>query len=99
MALRPLYLAIGVCGGRCTLGLSLLPPVPVSYAIVVIAENFFQSLAIRVSMAVILDTIGRDNPLASTPFCVVGSAYSLPIRYMLYVDSFGYAHGGIAGSL
>lgn len=99
MPLRPLYLAVGVVGALCTLGLILLPHVPVSYAVILITENLFQSLAITASMAIIFETIGRDNPLASTTFCFIGSAYGVPISYMLYVDAFGFARGGIAGSL
>ncbi len=99
MPLRALYLAVGVVGALCTLGLILLPHTPASYAIVLITENLFQSLAITVSMGVIFETIGRDNPLASTTFCFIGSAYGVPISYMLYVDAFGFARGGIAGSL
>lgn len=99
MPLRPLYLTVGLVGALCTLGLTLLPHTPASYAIVLIAQNLFQSLAITTSMAVILETIGRDNPLASTTFCFIASAYGLPISYMLYVDAFGFALGGIAGSL
>jgi PAT family beta-lactamase induction signal transducer AmpG len=99
MPLRALYLAVGVVGALCTLGLILLPHAPASYAIVLITENLFQSLAITVSMGVIFETIGRNNPLASTTFCFIGSAYGVPISYMLYVDAFGFARGGIAGSL
>jgi PAT family beta-lactamase induction signal transducer AmpG len=99
MPLRPLYLSVGVVGALFTLGLILLPHTPASYAIILITENFFQSLAITVSIAVMFETIGRDNPLASTTFCFIGSAYGVPISYMLYVDAFGFAHGGIAGSL
>ncbi len=99
MPMRPLYLTVGAIGAVCTLGLILLPRTPASYAIVLITENLFQSLAITTSIAVTFETIGRDNPLASTTFCFVTSAYSLPISYMLYVDAFGFAHGGITGSL
>jgi MFS transporter, PAT family, beta-lactamase induction signal transducer AmpG len=99
MPLRALYLAVGVAGALITLGLILLPHTPASYAIVLIAENLFQSLAITVSMGIIFEVIGRDNPLASTTFCFVGSAYGVPISYMLYVDAFGFTRGGIAGSL
>jgi PAT family beta-lactamase induction signal transducer AmpG len=98
-ALRPLYLGVGLVGSIFTLGLALLPHTPTSFAITLIAENLFQSLAITVSMGVIFETIGRDNPLASTTFCFVGSAYGVPIWYMLYVDAFGFGRGGIAGSL
>jgi PAT family beta-lactamase induction signal transducer AmpG len=99
MPLRPLYLAVGLIGALCTLGLILLPHTPASYAIVLITENLFQSLAITTSIAVTFETIGRDNPLASTTFCFISSAFGVPISYMLYVDAFGFSHGGITGSL
>ncbi len=98
MPLRPLYLTIGLVGAFLTLGLILLPHTPASYAIALIAENLFQSLAITNSMAVIFETIGRDNPMASTTFCFISSAYGVPISYMLYVDAFGFTRHGIAGS-
>ena len=99
MPLRPLYLAVGLAGALCTLGLILLPHTPAAYAIILITQNLFQSLAITTSIAVVLETIGRDNPLASTTFCFIASAYSVPISYMLYIDAFGFAHGGIGGSM
>jgi MFS transporter, PAT family, beta-lactamase induction signal transducer AmpG len=99
MPLRPFYLAVGVAGALCTLSLIPLPRVPASFAVVLIAENLFQCLAITACTAITFETIGRDNPLASTTFCFLGSAYGVPISYMLYVDAFGYARGGISGSL
>jgi PAT family beta-lactamase induction signal transducer AmpG len=99
MPLRPLYLSVGIAGACCTLALILLPHTPPSYAVILITENLYQSLAITTSIAVTLETIGRDNPLASTTFCFVASAYGVPISYMLYVDAFGFSLGGIAGSL
>ena len=99
MALRPLYLTVGLVGAAFTLGLMLLPHTPASYAIVLITENLFQALAITISMAIIFDTIGRDNPLASTTFCFISSSYGVPISYMLYVDAFGFTRAGVAGSL
>jgi PAT family beta-lactamase induction signal transducer AmpG len=99
MPLRPLYLTVGMVGSLCTLGLILLPRTPASYATILIAENLFQALAITTSIAVVFETIGRDNPLASTTFCFVASAYGVPISYMLYVDAFGFTRGGISGSL
>jgi PAT family beta-lactamase induction signal transducer AmpG len=99
MPLRRLYLTVGLVGALATLGLILLPHTPASYAIVLITENLFQSLAITTSIAVTFETIGRNNPLASTTFCVIGSAYGVPISYMLYVDAFGFARAGITGSL
>ena len=98
MPLRSLYLTVGFIGSLFTLGLILLPHVPASFATALIAENLFQSLAITISMAIIFETIGRDNPLASTTFCFIGSAYGVPLSYMLYVDAYGFTRGGIAGS-
>jgi PAT family beta-lactamase induction signal transducer AmpG len=99
MPLRPFYLAVGIVGGLCTLGLILLPRTPASYAMLLITENLFQALAITTSTAITFEAIGRDNPLASTTFCFITSAFGVPISYMLYVDAFGFAHGGITGSL
>jgi PAT family beta-lactamase induction signal transducer AmpG len=99
MPLRPLYLAVGVVGAFLTFALILLPHIPASFAIVLIAENVLQSLAITNSTAITFETIGRNNPLASTTFCFLISAYGLPISYMLYVDAFGFRRGGAAGSL
>jgi MFS transporter, PAT family, beta-lactamase induction signal transducer AmpG len=99
MPLRPLYLTVGLAGALCTLGLILLPRIPAAYAIILITQNLFQSLAITNSTAVALETIGRDNPLASTTFCFITSAYGVPISYMLYIDAFGFARGGIGGSM
>jgi MFS transporter, PAT family, beta-lactamase induction signal transducer AmpG len=98
MPLRPLYLSIGLTGALVTLSLALLPHIPTSFAIALIAENLFQSCAITTSTAIMFDVIGRDNPLASTTFCFIGSAFGLPISYMLYVEAFGFDHGGMAGS-
>jgi MFS transporter, PAT family, beta-lactamase induction signal transducer AmpG len=98
LPLRPLYLAIGIAGSCMTLSLTLLPHIPTSFAIALIAENLFQTCAITTSTAIMFDVIGQNNPLASTTFCFIGSAYSFPISYMLYVESFGYTRGGIAGS-
>ena len=99
MPLRPFYLAVGIVGAVCTLSLIFLPRVPATFAIVLIAENLFQCLAITASTAITFETIGQNNPLASTTFCFLLSAYGVPISYMLYVDAFGFARGGISGAL
>ena len=99
LPLRPFYLAVGVAGAICTLSLIPLPRIPASFAIVLIAENLFQCLAITACTAITFETIGQNNPLASTTFCFLGSAYGVPISYMLYVDAFGYARKGISGAL
>ncbi len=98
MPLRPLYIAVALVGSLFTLGLLALPHTPAVFALAFIGENIFQGLAITVSVAVIFETIGRDNPLASSTYSLVNAAYNVPISYMLLVDGAGYAHGGIAGS-
>ncbi|HVN94383.1 MAG TPA: hypothetical protein VMT38_11830 [Terracidiphilus sp.] len=99
LPLRSFYLAVGIAGAICTLSLITLPRVPSSFAIVLIVENLFQCLAITACTAITFETIGQNNPLASTTFCFLGSAYGVPISYMLYVDAFGYARKGISGAL
>jgi PAT family beta-lactamase induction signal transducer AmpG len=99
LPLRFFYLAVGVAGAVCTLSLIPLPRVPASFAIVLIAENLFQCLAITAATAIAFEVIGQNNPLASTTFCFLLSGFGLPISYMLYVDAFGYARKGITGAL
>jgi PAT family beta-lactamase induction signal transducer AmpG len=98
LPLRFLYLAIGVVGSAFTLALLAFPQSPTTFAVALIGENFFQALAITASTAIAFETIGRANPLAATTFCLVISAYNIPISYMLFVDGAGYASGGVAGS-
>ncbi len=94
---RLLYLAIGVCGAVFTLGLILMPHTPTSFAIALIGENVFQALAITASIAISFETIGQNNPLSATSFCLMVSAFNVPITYMLFVDAAGYERGGVSG--
>lgn len=98
LPLRLLYLAIGAVGAVFTFSLLVLSPRPGAFAIALIGENVFQGLAITASIAISFETIGRNNPLAATTYCVMNSAYNFPITYMLFVDGAGYARGGIAGA-
>ena len=99
LPLRFLYLAIGVAGALFTLGLVLVPHVSATFAIAMIGENMFQALAFTALYAITFETIGPSNPLAATTFCVMTSASSIPITYMLFVDAYGYGHHGVVGSL
>ena len=96
---RLLYLAIGMVGAILTLMLLALSHTPVTFAAALIGENAFQALAFTASTAIAFETIGRNNPLAATTYCLMISVSNIPITYMLFVDSWGYARGGIAGSL
>jgi PAT family beta-lactamase induction signal transducer AmpG len=97
LPLRLLYLAIGIAGAIFTFALILLPHTPTAFAVALIGENVFQALAITASTAISFDTVGRANPLAATTYCVMVSAYNVPITYMLFVDGWGYAWHGVAG--
>ena len=98
LPLRLLYLAVGAVGAMFTFALIVFPRTPVAFAIALIGENVFQGLAITASTAISFETIGRSNPLAATTFCVMVSAFNVPITYMLFVDGYGYSRGGVAGA-
>lgn len=98
LPLRMLYLTIGLVGAAFTLSLLMLPHTPFTFAAALIGENVFQALAITTSTAVAFETIGRANPLASTTFCLMISAFNVPISYMLIVDGAGYERHGVSGA-
>jgi len=98
LPLRYLYLLIGAVGSMFTLALILLPRTPVTFALALIGENVFQSVSITASTAIAFETIGRNNPLAATTYCLMLSAFNIANTYMLVVDGWGYARHGVAGS-
>jgi len=98
LPLRYLYLAIGAAGSVFTLLLIALPRTPLCFAVALIGENVFQSISITASTAIAFETIGRSNPLAATTYCLMASAFNVANTYMLVVDGWGYAHGGVSGS-
>jgi MFS transporter, PAT family, beta-lactamase induction signal transducer AmpG len=98
LPLRFLYLAIGVAGSVFTLALIVLPRTPVLFGAAFLGENAFQGLAITTSIAIAFETIGQRNPLAATIYCLVTSAFNIPITYMLLIDGWGYEKRGVAGA-
>jgi PAT family beta-lactamase induction signal transducer AmpG len=98
LPLRYLYLAIGALGSLFTLALILLPRTPATFAVALIGENVFQSVSITASTAIAFETIGRNNPLAATIYCLMLSAFNIANTYMLVVDGWGYTRHGVAGS-
>ncbi len=98
MQLRWLYLAVGVVGAVFTLAMMMMPRTPVSFAVAMIGETFFQTLAITNAFALQFEIVGPENPLASTMLAVLGSAMNLPMTYMVYVDGRMYAGHGLRGS-
>jgi MFS transporter, PAT family, beta-lactamase induction signal transducer AmpG len=99
LPLRLLYLSIGVVGAAFTLALMLLPMTPFSFAVALIGENVFQSVALTAAIAIAFDTIVQRNPLAATTFCLMVSVLNIPNTYMVIVDGWGYAWRGVDGSL
>jgi PAT family beta-lactamase induction signal transducer AmpG len=97
LPLRYLYLAIGIVGSIFTLALILLPHTPVTFAVALIGENVFQSVAITASTAISFETVGRNNPLAATTYCLMLSAFNVANTYMLVVDGWGYSRNGVSG--
>jgi PAT family beta-lactamase induction signal transducer AmpG len=81
-----------------TLALILLPHTPATFAVALIGENVFQSAAIVASTAIAFETIGLDNPLAATTYCLMISAFNIANTYMLVVDGWGYSQHGVVGS-
>jgi PAT family beta-lactamase induction signal transducer AmpG len=97
MPLRPLYLAIGVAGATFTVSLLLLPHTPATFGVAMVGENVFQALAFTGAVAICLETIGKDNPLAATQFSLLSGATALPIVYMGVIDGRAYSWHGVSG--
>jgi PAT family beta-lactamase induction signal transducer AmpG len=97
LPLRFLYLAVAVAGSLFSLLLVLLPRSPAVFGLAFIGENVFQALSITITIAITFEAIGRRNPLAATTFCLLNSAFTIPLTYMLVVDGWGYGKQGVAG--
>lgn len=92
--LLAVYLGIGFAGGIGTLSLLVLPHGPAIFTFAFIIENVAQSAALATGNALILSSIGKNNPLASTQFAVLTAAMCAPITYMQWIDGQAYgAHG------
>jgi PAT family beta-lactamase induction signal transducer AmpG len=97
LPLRYLYLAIGITGALFTLGLILLPRTPATFALALIGENVFQSVAITASTAITFQTVGRGNALAATTYALMIASFNVSNTYMLIIDGWGYAQLGVTG--
>jgi MFS transporter, PAT family, beta-lactamase induction signal transducer AmpG len=95
--LRPLYLAIGIVGSLFTLTMLSRPQTATTFAIALMGEGIFQSLAIAGAYAIQFEAIGRNNPLAATTFCVLNSATNFSITYMMAVDGKAFGTHGLKG--
>jgi PAT family beta-lactamase induction signal transducer AmpG len=97
VALRPLYLVIGITGASFTLCILMLPHNSSAFAVALIGETVFQALAVTGALAIVFETIGQNNPLAATTFCVMVSALNVSITYMVAVDGVAYGQHGLIG--
>ena len=98
IALRPLYLLIGVIGALFTLATLLLPRAPWTFGVVFTGEIIFQALAFTAAFGIAFQIIGPGNPLAATIFTVLIAAMNLPIVYSGMLDGWGYDRRGLVGS-
>jgi MFS transporter, PAT family, beta-lactamase induction signal transducer AmpG len=99
MPLRLLYLANGMVGCLFTLALIVLPHAPWSFALAILGELLFQTIAYCIQIGIVFETIGQNNPLAATTYAFLAAATNIPVTYMMVADGHGYARGGVAGSL
>jgi PAT family beta-lactamase induction signal transducer AmpG len=91
------YLGIGIVGGLSTLSLLVLAHNPVVYTGAFIAQNIWQSAALATGNALIIASLGKNNPIASTQFAVLNAAMSAPIGYMQWLDGHAYGLRGLTG--
>ena len=63
-----------------------------------IGENVFQSAAFAVAYAIILLSIPKDSPIASTQWALLSAAMVIPITYMQLLDGKAYDLGRLPGS-
>ena len=94
-----LYIAVGALGALFTLSLLIPARTPLLFATAMVGENVFQSAAFALIYALVLLSIGKGNPIASTQFALINAAAVVPIVYMPMLDGLGYDRGGLAGNL
>lgn len=91
------YLGVGIVGGLSTLSLIALPHTPAVYTVGLVAQNVWQSAGLAAGTALILSSIGKDNPLASTQFAVLNAGLAVPLMAMQWIDGHAYGAGGLTG--
>jgi PAT family beta-lactamase induction signal transducer AmpG len=94
-----IYLGIGAAGAMFTLALIGLPRTPPMFVVAMIGEDGFQAAAFAVLYAIVLRTIGKDNPFAATQFALLGAVSMMPLTYMQAIDGNAYGAGGLTGTL
>jgi PAT family beta-lactamase induction signal transducer AmpG len=94
-----LYISTGLAGALFTLSLLIPTRTPLLFATAMVGENVFQGIGFALIYGLVLLSIGKNNPIASTQFALVNAASVVPIVYMPMLDGLGYARGGLAGNL
>jgi MFS transporter, PAT family, beta-lactamase induction signal transducer AmpG len=97
VGLVAIYLGIGIVGALSTLSLIVLPHTPMVYTIGLVAQNVWQSSGLAAGTALILSSIGKDNPLASTQFAFLNAALATPLMVMQWLDGHAYGARGLTG--
>jgi PAT family beta-lactamase induction signal transducer AmpG len=95
--LLTVYLGIGIIGALSTLSLVVLPRTPTVFTIGFVAQNIWQSAGLAAGTALILSSIGKNNPLASTQFAILNAALATPLVYMQWIDGHAYGAWGLTG--
>ena len=72
-----------------------MPHTPAVYTVGLVAQNVWQSAGLAAGTALILASIGKANPLASTQFALLNAALAVPLMAMQWVDGHAYGAGGL----
>ena len=97
--LRFFYLANGIAGSTFALLLIVLPHAPWTFGLAVFGEFLFQAVAFSIQIALVFETIGPNNPLASTTFAFLTAATNVSVTYMMVADGRAYSVARMSGAL
>ena len=98
LRLRWLYFATGILGCLFTLSLVVLPHTSFIFAVAVFGEFLFQAIAFSIQIAIVLEAIGPNNPLAATTFAFLTATTNIPVTYLTVIDGHAYSFWGISGT-
>jgi PAT family beta-lactamase induction signal transducer AmpG len=90
---RWVYIGVGATGAALTLLNLILPHTVAVFVWAAISQNLWQAAALALVSVIALESIGKDNPLASTQFALLTAASVAPITYMQWLDGHAYGAG------
>lgn len=96
---RALYIVLGLLGSGFSLLLIGVPRTPAMFGLAMLGENIFQAAAFAVSNLISLNSLGKDNPLASTQFGLLFASSAVPLTYMQLIDGAAFTAHGLDGGL